>query len=490
MSTLTAVTAIPRRGLAMGILVFASFMDLLDVTIVQIALPTIREDLGATPAQLEWTVSGYMLAFAVLLITGGRLGDIFGRRGVFVVGVAGFTLASVAAGLAGSADLLVGARTAQGAFAALMVPQTLATLQALYTPKERAPMLGVIGGVSGLSAVVAPLLGGWLITADVGGSGWRSIFFLNVPIGILVLILALAFVPNTRSNTARRLDLRGVLLLSGALVALLYPLVEGSSLGWPAWLWMPALGGVFLAVIFVIVELRRERADGSSLLPMRLFRDRGFSTGLITQALFQGSMNAFSLVLLVYVQAALGFDAFGAGLTLLSFSVGAILGMGVAIPLASKGSKYGVTAGLLIEAGGLLWIMTIIAARGIELTGWDLAIAFAVTGVGLALVVVPLVDIALATVPIADAGAASGAYGTFQQIGAAVGVAISATVFFGIVGDDWSQPHVLEALWPSICIAIGGYLLAAVATLFLPNRAAVREHVEHQAELVAIDRDV
>jgi len=221
-SITTPPRATSRRGLAMGILIFASFMDLLDVTIVQVALPTIREDLGATPAQLEWIVSGYMLAFAVVLITGGRLGDIVGRQRTFLIGVAGFTLASVVASLSATGDLLVAARVVQGAFAALMVPQGLSTLQALYTPKERAPMYGIIGGVSGLAAVIGPVLGGWLVSADIAGLGWRSIFLLNVPIGIAIFALAARYVPNTKSPNPLRLDILGVVLLSGALLGMLF----------------------------------------------------------------------------------------------------------------------------------------------------------------------------------------------------------------------------------------------------------------------------
>jgi EmrB/QacA subfamily drug resistance transporter len=478
----------PRRGLAMGILIFAAFMDLLDATIVQIALPTIRDDLGATPAQLEWMVSGYLLAFAVLLVTGGRLGDIFGRQRIFIVGVAGFTIASILGGVAGSADLLVAARIAHGAFAALMVPQALSSLQALYAPNERAPMLGVIGGVSGLSAVIGPVLGGWLITADIAGSSWRSIFFINVPVGILIVILAIAFVPNTRSTSATRLDVRGVILLSGALFGLVYPLVEGTNLDWPAWLWLPAVGGALLLLAFVVAERARERRDGNSLLPMHLFGDRGFSAGLVAQTLFQGSMGAFSVVFLLYVQAVLGFDALGAGLTLLAFSVGALLGMGIAIPFAMRIGKPSVTAGMVIQAGSLVWSLAIIADRGTSLSGWHLVVQFVIMGVGLALVVVPLVDIALATVPTKDAGAASGTYATFQQLGAALGVAISGTVFFGIVGADWSQPHVLEALRASCLIAAGGYLLGAIASLLLPRRSVVQARIAADAaELEALD---
>jgi EmrB/QacA subfamily drug resistance transporter len=463
----------------MGILIFASFMDLLDVTIVQVALPTIREDLGATPAQLEWIVSAYMLAFAVVLVTGGRLGDNLGRKRTYLIGVEGFTLASVVASIAATGDLLVAARVAQGAFAALMVPQALSTLQALYSPKERAPIYGIIGGVSGLAAVIAPVLGGWLVTADVAGLGWRSVFLLNVPVGIVIFALAMRFVPNTTSPSPLRLDIRGVLLLSGALFGILYPVVEGRALGWPAWLWLVAAAGVALAVAFVLVERARERQDGSALLPLSLFRNRGFSAGLITQASFQGAMNAFTIAWIIYMQATLGFDAFAVGLIMLPFSLGAFIGVGAAIPLATRVGKPIVALGALTQAGGIAWAVAIMSGRGTDLSGWDILLPLTLTGIGLGLLVVPLIDIALANVPLRDAGAASGTYGTFQQIGAAAGVAIAGTAFFAQLGTDFSQPSVMGALTTASGIAIGGYLLSAGASLLLPKRADV---LRHQAE--------
>jgi EmrB/QacA subfamily drug resistance transporter len=468
----------------MGILIFASFMDLLDVTIVQVALPTIREDLGATAAQLEWIVSGYMLAFAVVLVTGGRLGDILGRQRTFLIGVAGFTIASVIASLSATGDLLVAARVIQGAFAALMVPQGLSTLQALYTPKERAPMYGIIGGVSGLAAVIGPVLGGWLVSADIAGLGWRSIFLLNVPIGIAIFALAVRHVPNTKSPNPLRLDILGVVLLSGALLGILYPVVEGRALDWPSWLWLVAGAGVALAVAFVLVERAKERRDGSSLLPLSLFANRGFSAGLVTQASFQGAMNAFTVAWIIYMQAALGFDAFAVGLIMLPFSLGAFLGVGAAIPLATKVGKPIVSLGALVQAGGIAWAVAIMNDRGTDLTGWDILLPLTLTGFGLGLLVVPLIDIALANVPLRDAGAASGTYGTFQQIGAAVGVAIAGTVFFTQVGTDFSQQNVMAALVSASGIAIGGYLLSALASLLLPKRADVLRHQEEAARLV------
>jgi len=478
-----------RRGLAMGILIFASFMDLLDVTIVQVALPAIRIDLGATPAQLEWIVSGYMLAFGVVLVTGGRLGDTIGRQRTFLIGVAGFTLASVVASLSATGDLLVAARVVQGAFAALMVPQVLSTLQALYSPKERAPMYGLVGGIGGLAAVIGPLLGGLLITSDIAGLGWRSIFLLNVPVGVAIFALAVRFVPNTRSPHPLRLDILGVVLLSAGLLGVLFPVVEGRALDWPAWLWLVVGTGVALLVAFVLYQRARTRRDGDALLPLALFGNRGFSAGLVTQASFQGAMNAFTVAWIIYMQAALGFDAFAVGLIMLPFSLGAFLGVGAAIPLATRVGKPIVTLGALVQAGSIAWAVAIMNDRGAALTGWDIIVPLTITGFGLGLLVVPLIDVALATVPLRDAGAASGTYGTFQQIGAAIGVAISGTVFFTQIGTDFSQPNVMGALTSSATIAIGGYLLAAVTSLLLPKRSDVRRHVAEVEAAAAADEE-
>lgn len=483
------MTTTPRRGLAIGILLFAAFMDLLDVTIVQVALPAIGADLGATEAQLEWIVSGYLLAFAVALITGGRLGDIFGRQRVFLIGIAGFTIVSAAASAAWSGDAIVALRVAQGLFAALMVPQLLASVQALFSPRERTPMYGIIGGVSGLAAVAGPLLGGWLVDADLWNLGWRTVFLINVPVGIAIFALAARFVPNTRSERPMRLDLVGVALLSAVVLSLMIPLVEGQALGWPVWLWLPAALGVALLAVFVAYSRRRMRRDGSALLPMPLFADRGFSAGIVTQAAFQGALNAFTLPFIIYLQAALGFTALGAGLNLLAFSLGALLGTGIVIPLVPKLGKLLVTGGAVVMATGVLWALGTVADAGKSFSGWEALWPMLLSGIGLALLIIPLVDVALATVPVTEAGAASGTYSTFQQLGAAAGVAVSTTVFFTSVGDDWSRQNVLDALAASCWVAVAGFGIAAVASLLLPGRAQVLAHLEEQRRIAEADAE-
>jgi EmrB/QacA subfamily drug resistance transporter len=475
-----------RRGLATGILIIAAFMDLVDVTIVNVALPAIRTDLHATSAHLEWVLSGYTLAFAVLLITGGRLGDNLGRRTMFLVGVAGFTAASLAACLAGSGEALLLIRVVQGAFAAMMVPQMLSSIQVLYSPRERAAVLGIVGAVSGTAAVIGPLLGGWLITDDAFGIGWRSIFLINVPIGVVLLVMAAVFVPNTRSTRAKRIDLPGVVLASLAMFLLVFPLIQGQSRGWPAWTWLMMACSAAVLAVFVWTQRSIERRTGSSLLPMHLFANRGFSAGLVTQAVFQGSLAGFSLATIVYLQAGLGFSAFDAGLTLLPFSLGAFLGTGISVPLGLKVGKPVCLAGALLQALGVGGVLAVVSSRGDDLTKWSLAGPMLVAGIGLGLLVVPLVDIALATVDEAEAGAASGTYGTFQQVGAALGIAVVGSVFFG-AADAFTASSLRHAEVQAGWWVIGGFLLCAASTVFLPDRQAVHEHVRAQAELMEAD---
>jgi EmrB/QacA subfamily drug resistance transporter len=477
-----------KRGFAMGVLIFASFMDLLDATIVNVALPSIRDDLGASGAQLEWTVGGYLLAFAVLMITGGRLGDILGRKRLFVTGVVGFTVGSLLACVAPSIAVLLVARVVQGGFAAMMVPQMLSTLQSLYSPKERAAMLGVIGAVSGLSAVIGPVLGGWLVTGDAFGMGWRSIFLINLPVGVVLVAFALRAVPDTRSEHPLRLDPLGLVLATAGLLGVVYALVEGRQQHWAPWIWAVAGTGLVVLAAFVLQQVRRERTTGSALLPMRLFADRGFSAGLVTQGAFQGSVAGFALALTVYVQTGLGWSAVHAGMTLLPFSLGAFVGSGISVPLGMKLGKVVMVAGAVLQAAATVGVLVVVHNRGDGLSTWDLVPALVVSGIGLGLLVVPLVDVALATVPTTEAGAASGAYGTVQQVGAALGVAVIGTVFFGVVGTSYDAESLRSGLLAACWVAAGGYALSAVAGLFLPSREQVHAHQEQvERELAEAD---
>lgn len=478
------------RALAIGILLFASFMDLIDVTIVQVGLPQIGADLTASSAHLEWIVSGYMLAFAIVLITGGRLGDLYGRKRIFMIGMAGFTFTSVTAAAALNADVLVASRIAQGISAALMVPQLLASIQALYEPRERAPLFGMAGAVIGMAAVIGPVFGGWLIEANLFGLGWRSIFLVNLPVGVIILAAAARWVPETRSARPMRLDVLGMVIFTAAMLAFMIPLIQGQQLGWPARLWILVGIGVGLLALFITASRRRMARDGSALLPMQLFNDRGFSAGVVIQAMFQGAMNAFTLPFILYLQIGLEFDAFTAGLNLLAFSLGSMISTAAVIPLVARCGKYLVTAGAATMAGGILWTFNGVHRHGPDFSGWDVIWPMALAGFGLSMLIIPLVDVALATVPIGDAGAASGTLTTFQQIGAAAGVAISTTVFFHLIANTWDQETVLVALRGSVWIAVAGLTIAAATSVLLPNRRQVQARLEIQRQLAEANREL
>lgn len=453
------------RTPAVIVLLLASFMDLMDSTIVNVALPSIEKGLGATAVQLEWVVSGYVLAFAAMLIAGGRLGDMLGRRTVFIIGTAGFVLASLWAGLSASGIELVVLRIAQGLFAGLMVPQVLGTVQALYPPKERAAVYGIAGAVTGLAAVAGPMLGGAFVSGDVFGLGWRAIFLVNVPVGVLVLIGAFVLVPSTKSDHPLSLDILGVVLAAGAVVALVYPLIEGRQAGWPWWTMALFVLAPILLVAFVLHERRRARGNRALLLPLGLFADRGFSAGLIVQLSFQASVIGLLFVLSITVQSGFGFSAWEAGLVVLPFSIAAAITSGAAAALVAKAGKTLVGVGALLQAIGTGWSIAVVAG-GSEPTVAGLIGPMAIAGAGLGLVVVPLTDVVLAAVPVNDAGSASGTLSTFQQVGGALGIAIVGTVFFNAITSS-HQPGSAFGVAAWVVVALGG--LATLASFMLPR---------------------
>lgn len=454
-----------HRTPAVIVLLLASFMDLMDSTIVNVALPSVERDLHTTAAQLEWVVSGYALDFAAILIAGGRLGDMVGRRTVFIAGTAGFTVASAWAGMSRSGTELVVLRNAQGLFAGLMVPQVLGTVQALYPPKERAAVYGIAGAVIGLAAVAGPLLGGAFVSSDVLGLGWRAIFLVNVPVGILVLIGAFVLVPQTKSDRPLALDILGVPLAAGAVVALVYPLIEGRQAGWPWWTGALFVLAPILLVAFVVHERRRARDGRAVLLPLGLFVDRGFSAGLIVQLSFQASVIGLLFVLSITVQSGFGFSAWEAGLVVLPFSIAAAITSGAAAALVARAGKPLVGIGALLQAIGAGWSIAVVAS-GSGPTVAGLIGPMAVAGAGLGLVVVPLTGVVLAAVPVSDAGSASGTLSTFQQVGGALGIAIVGTAFFNSIASS-HQPGRAFGIAASIVVVLA--LVATLASFVLPR---------------------
>ena len=471
------------RWLAVIVLLVASFMDLLDTTIVNVALPSIQKDLDASSSQLIWIVSGYVLSFAVLLITSGRLGDRYGRKTVFIVGVFGFTLASFACAFAQTADGLVISRIVQGAFSAIMIPQVLSIIQVLFKPNERAAVFGLTGAVSGLAAVAGPLVGGLLVSGDAFGLGWRSIFVINVPVGIVLLIASFIFIPNSKSDKPVKLDILGVSLITVALVLIIFPLVQGRELEWPIWIWLMLAASPVLLAVFVLLQNRAERTGGMALIPPSLFKNRGFSAGIVTSFVGLSSIGAFFLILVIYLQTGLGFTAIEAGLATLPFSIGAFLGSGIAVPLAPKLGKFLIVIGGAFQLVGYYLVKQVILDQGDALVGSDLIVAMAIAGVGLTLILVPLNDLALAQTDVSNAGAASGVLNTFQQVGGALGVAVVSAVFFDSVGVNFSPAGLRDAFELAIWIPLVSVALTGVASLLLPSVADMVAHNKAAEEL-------
>jgi EmrB/QacA subfamily drug resistance transporter len=466
-----AAEPFPLRWLAAVVMIGAALMDLIDITIVNVALPTIQSDLGATGTQLQWVVSGYMLAFAATLIVSGSFGDVLGRRRVFLVGVAVFGAASLAAGLAQTPGQLIAARVVQGAAAAAMIPQVLATFRALFAGKERGQVFGLYGAILGFASAFGLVLGGLLTSADLFGWSWRTVFLINVPIALVSLLASARVVPETRDRSAGRPDVVGAALLTAALVAIAYPLLEGRSLGWPAWLWLVLAAGLSVLAALWIVEERRQHTRVAPLLRTGLFRTPAFSAGLIVQFAFAAGLQGFFLVFAIWLQAGMGFSPLAAGLTTVAFSVGSFLLAPVAVPLAQRFGRLVLTSG-----GVLLALGTLAVAFGADGVGdgsdpWSIVPGLLVAGAGLSLLVIPLVNVVLAAVPTEAAGGASGLFSTAQQFGGAVGVAVIGTVFFAQLESDTFT----DAFTYALPIVAGLFVVAALLALVLPRTAVEEE---------------
>jgi EmrB/QacA subfamily drug resistance transporter len=467
----------PLRWLAAIVMITGALMDMIDVTIVNVALPTIRRDLHASATQLEWVVSGYMLAFAAALIIAGNLGDLFGRKRVFLSGVAVFGLASLAAGLSQSGAGLIAARVVQGAAAAAMAPQVLATFRAIFTGSERGKAFSIYGAMLGFASAVGLLLGGVLTDANLFGWGWRTVFFVNLPVAAGSLLAGLRFVPETRDPGARRPDIPGAVLLAASLVAIVYPLLEGRQLGWPAWVWVLLAAGLAGLGAQGLREARRGRprnggrTEPAPLLRPGLFRVPAFAAGLSVQMAFSAGMQGFFLAFALWLQAGEQFSPLKAGLTAVAFSAGSFIGAPAAVPLAQRYGRSILALGGVLMVAGIAGISLAAPHVGVNGSPWPVVPGLVVAGAGLALLVIPLVNVVLAAVPVEAAGGASGLFGTAQQLGGAVGVALLGTVFFG-----YASSHSFEAaIVHTAPYAMGAFGLCAVLSMLLPRTAVSEE---------------
>jgi EmrB/QacA subfamily drug resistance transporter len=457
-----------RRWLGLAAVLAAMIMNLLDSTIVNVGAPTIRADLGGSLATLQWLAAGYTLALAVGLLTGGRLGDMYGRRRMLMIGLVGFVTASVCCSLAWSPESLIGARVGQGLFAAALVPQSFGLIRDLFPPAEIGKAFAALGPVIGLSTVAGPVVAGLLIKADLFGTDWRALFLINLPIGLFALVAGLKALPagipaHRVAGAAKpgRLDLVGTLLGGIGMFLLVYPLVQGRELGWPAWTFGLLAGSVVVFGLFVAQQLRRTRAGLTPLVELSVLAKRSYASGVVFVIVFFGAIVGFSLTVGLFLQVGLGFTAMRASLVMAAWAVGAFFGSGIGAVAMVKVGRPILHVGLSIMAASSVLLYFVIGSIDVGTTPgyFRLTPALLLYGFGMGMIFVPLFDIIMGDIEDHEVGSASGLLEALQQLGASLGVAGLATVFFSRLGFD--------SVGPQAALAAGRHIEAAQTTVLL-----------------------
>jgi EmrB/QacA subfamily drug resistance transporter len=464
-----------RRAWTLVIVSVGLFMTVLDNLVVNVALPTIHRDLGASVQALEWTVNAYILAFAVFLLTGAALGDRFGRKPMFIAGIALFTAASAAAALAPSSGLLIAARAAQGLGAAIATPLTLTLLAAAFPDEKRGIALGVWSGISGIAVALGPLVGG----AVVQGISWHWIFWLNVPIGLTLVPLAARQLAESHGPSSS-IDLRGLALASPGLLGLIYGLIRAQTAGWTNSIVLASLAaGLTLLAAFVAWE----RRAAQPMLPMRFFRRRGFAvTNAVSLSMYFGMFGSI-FFLSQFFQNVLGNSPLQAGVKLLVWTGATMVVAPVAGVLSERfGSRRFMVAGLALQALALAWMAELVS---VDTSYVSLVAPFIVAGAGMALVFAPSANAVLSSVTVEQAGQASGANNAIRELGGVLGVSVLATVFTSAGGYTSPQAFVngmTPALWVGVAVLAAGALLA-LALPFSTRQPATSQRGRTPSEL-------
>ena len=468
----------PRRWAMLPVILIAMFMAGFDIWAVNVAAPSLQRDLHVSDAALQLIVGGYAFMYASGMVTGGRLGDLFGYKRLFLIGVVTFALASLACGVAPTAGVLVVFRLVQGLTGAVMVPQVVALITATFPARERSRALGYYGATMGLGFVSGQILGGGLIQANIFGLGWRAIFLVNVPVGIIALIVAAVVVPKARGLRKPRLDPLGAVGVSGGLALALVPLTLGRDEGWPVWTWVSLALALPVLAATVAWERRLTRAGGDPLLNLALFRDRAFSAGLLLNFAALFFFGSFMFVLTLLLQSGLGLSPLHAGIVnlplALTFIAMTLLGPRVAARLGPRSITLGAVAAIV---GALVLALTA-AHYGGQLTGWETAPGTALIGIGQGLMVPSLMSAVLSHVRPEQAGAAAGVLTTTQQFSIASGVAVIGAVFYEVIGGAPTRASFVTGLTVVAWVDVALLVIAAALTFLLPRArgAAVTRH--------------
>lgn len=453
----------PHRFTALAVVLVAAFMDLLDQTIVNVAVPSVQRDLHSSYADLQWIIAAYGLTFAVLLITGGRLGDMFGRKRMFLVGVAAFSLSSLFCGLADSSGTLIVARLLAGGSAAMMMPQVLAIIHVSFPASEIGKVIGLYGMIAGLAVVLGPVLGGVLVQADLFGLGWRSVFLVNLPVGLFAALGAVRLVRESKSPTPPTADLVGMLLACAGVGLLVYPLIQGHADNWPTWSFVMMAAAVVLLVLLVVHQRARTARNRTSLLALNLFHMRSFGSGLMVQFLFGVVMSTFFVVWTLFMQDALHWSPIHAGLSALPYSIAVALAGGVSMQVVvPRLGRRALMIGVWLMAIGFGLFAMELSWNGTGISTLELLWPPLIIGIGIGCIVAPLTNAVLTGVPLQDAGSASGLINTAGTLGGSIGVSLVGLLFSPSLATAYDYPgHGQTALW---CGVVG--LVAMFALMF------------------------
>jgi EmrB/QacA subfamily drug resistance transporter len=465
-ATPSSAVSVKLMWAILGVVLIADLLDLVDATVTNIAAPTIAARLGGGPALVKWLVAAYALAMGSLLIVGGRLGDKYGQRRVFLTGMTGFTLASAACGLAPDPALLIGARVLAGGFGALMIPQGLAIMTKTFGKEMLAKAFNAFGPILGLGAIGGPVLAGFIVQANIAGLSWRPVFLVNIVLGGAGLIAAVRLLPRDVSDPAVRIDLTGSLLLAGAMFSLLYGLIQGSTNRWTI---LPVLFLVAAAVLFAGF-CRRQVTAAQPLLKPALLANKGFTSGLITGLAFFALQAGLFYVISLFLQTGLHYSPGRASLTMLPIIVGMMAAAAVCMGLVVKLGRILVLAGMLITLAGIGLLFLVVHAAGLQVTWWELCVAFLIIGLGMGTCVGTIFNIALGGISLDEAGGASGSVSSIQQIAAGTGSAAITSIYFSRL--HTGQIHAVEV---SLAVIITITIVCLAIYRLLPRQAAAPE---------------
>jgi EmrB/QacA subfamily drug resistance transporter len=450
------------------VVLIADALDLLDATITNIAAPTIVGDIGGGPALIKWLGSAYALSLGTLLVVGGRLGDKFGQRRLFLIGMTGFTLASATAGLALNPTMMIVARLCQGAFGALLIPQGMAIMTKNFSREMLTKAFGAFGPMLGIAGLGGPVLAGFIINANIAGLSWRPMFLINIVLGGTGLAIAVRVLPHDDGDASTGIDALGSLLLGIAMFGLLFGLIEGSTNGWTATPIACLAGGVVAFGLFAW----RQVSVTEPLLKPSLFTNRGFTSGLVMGLCFFAAVNGAGYVLSLFLQQGLGYSAGRTSVAVLPMTVGIIAASGAGMVLIAKLGRTLLLVGLLITMIGVGWMLAIVASHGTTVAEWSIIGPIFVIGLGMGTCFGIVFDIALGDVDPDEAGSASGALSAVQQLAAGIGSAAVTSVYFAGLAAHGAQHAMILSLWVVLGIAV---LCAAIVPL-MPKKAAASEH--------------